>query len=230
MVGMDCGPLDRLLESLPDDPDASRVRSGLRRFAEVVAPDVLDQTAVVRILGELLPTAPDADRQTLAERRQIADFVVSFGERIADVLRPSGPGAFSGLPPSSRAIAVMLHTQLCEERQFNDVVPILAAASARHQHREEAWLVLVAVVEALLKLPADFSRLDRRRLAWYGQQLFSHWLEPLEVAMLIHTRWIGPAENQALGRWWDLVPARRPLLSSAVLADLVRGTPRAMSA
>ncbi|MDP1847121.1 MAG: hypothetical protein Q8K79_04940 [Solirubrobacteraceae bacterium] len=154
---------------------------------------------------------------------------MGFGQRIADVLKPGAPGTFSGLPSSDRTIAVMLHTQLREERQFNVVLPILAAAGARHRDRGEPWLVLVAVVEALLKLPADFSQVDRRRLSWYGQQLFSLWLEPPEVAMLIHARWIRAADEQQLKAWWELVPDRRPLLSAADLADLLRGMPRAIS-
>ncbi len=221
---MSSRPLDRLFTSLRGDPDEGRVKSGLRHFADVVATDAADQGAVVRILSELLTITQDIDRQTRAERRQIAGFVVGFGECIVDVLRPSAPAAFSGLPSSDRTIAVMLHTQLREERQFNVVVPILAAAGARHRHRGEPWLVLVAVLEALLKLPADFSQTDRRRLTWYAQQLFSFWLEPREVAMLIHARWIQAADEQQLEPWRGLVPTRRPLLSAADLADLLRGT------
>lgn len=225
---MSSRPLDPLFESLRGDPDEGRVRSGLRHFGEVVSPDAVDQATVIRILAELLTLAPDIERQTRAERRQVAGFVVAFGERIADVLRPGAPGAFSGLPASNRTIAVMLHTQLREERQFNVVLPILAAAGARYRDRGEPWLVLVAVQEALLKLPADLSRIDRRRLSWYGQQLFSLWLEPLEVAMLIHARWIQTADEQQLEPWWDFVPNRRPLVSTAGLADLVN-MPRAIS-
>lgn len=214
--------LDLIERSLPGDPDEHSLRAALERVRHAVALDVADQGAVVDVLARVVSITPDSDPQSATEHRRIARFLSSFGERVADVVAPTRPGAFADVAPGERALAVAMHQRIRRERQFDVVAPILAAASMRYRHKpDQGWLVLATVLEALLKLPIDLEQTDRRRLAWYGRQLFGLWLEPHDVALLVHARWHSRVPVDELRQWWAMVPQRRPFADSDLLAELV---------
>jgi hypothetical protein len=221
---MTSAPLDLISRSLHGDPDEDRLRAALGNLQHTTPLGTDDQAAAIHMLAQVLSINPNADRQTSEERRQIAGYLASFGERVADVLVLGRSRAFTDVSPSCRPLAVTLHTRLRIERQFDSVAPILVAASMRHRHRHDEWMVLATVLEALLRLPADLVEIDRRRLTWYGQQLFWCWLEPGEVATLVHARWIAMAVSQELRAWSDLLPGRRPFVTNDLLAQLVGDT------
>ena len=214
--------LDLIERSLRGDPDEHGLRAALERVRHATALEAADQGAVVDVLARVVSITPASEPRSATEHRRIARFLGSFGERVADVVAPTRPGAFADVAPGERAVAVALHERIRRERQFDVVAPILAAASMRYRHKpDQGWLVLAAVLEALLKLPTDLEQTDRRRLTWYGHQLFEFWLEPHEVALLAHARWHARVPVDELRRWWALVPQRRPFADGDMLAELV---------
>jgi hypothetical protein len=221
-------PLDVLGRSVRGGPDEDRLRAGLERLQVAAGLSIADQAAVTGVLAQLLSISADVDHQTVMERRRIEGFLSSFGGQVADVVAPTRHDAFTDVSPGCRPLAVALHARLRQERQFDVIAPILAAASIRHRHGEDqGWLVLATVLESLLRLPVELVGNDRRRLNWYGQQLFEFWLEPSEVALLVHTRWRARLPADELQRWRALVPERRPFATDELLAELVNSTHRA---
>jgi hypothetical protein len=218
---MTATPFELLREDLELTGDELPRGDALRDLDDAL-PLATAQAAAIRVVSQLLSVTGVVERQSADERRRVARYLSSFGTSCADVICPDRSGAFANLPPGSRAAAIAVHARIRGERGADDVMAILAAARMRHgADRADDCLVLATVLESLLRLPRDLGEFDRRRLSWYGRQLFGCWLEPREVAMLVHARWLGDVALDELAAWWSAVPERRPLVAPESLAELI---------
>lgn len=78
-------PLDLLSRSLRGDPDEDRLRAALGNLHHTTRLGMADQAAAIHMLAQVLSINPNADQQTSEERRQIAGYLASFGERVAEI-------------------------------------------------------------------------------------------------------------------------------------------------